>query len=233
MAPPRRWLLVVLAVVGLTALLYASIATALSVPVTSGMEEAQRLPGAPPLAGARALVVPIADPATATGRLLVGGESTTGFPSGARNATMGRALAYVAPTANGSYVPATLTFEDVTVAANGTIERVNLTVDVTALAGGENGYIVKGDAEPRARFIPADSLLGAVARFETPATLVAYFSFGGVGFVAPLVLLIVTQRASGRPGVPGSVLGCPECRASIEPGQEFCFRCGAVLGKRT
>ncbi|HWH07856.1 MAG TPA: hypothetical protein VNX21_01565, partial [Candidatus Thermoplasmatota archaeon] len=66
---------------------------------------------------------------------------------------------------------------------------------------------------------------------ETPASLVAMFSFGSVGFVAPLVALILTQRRKGVAGVPASVGGCPECRAPVEEGLSFCARCGAWVKK--
>lgn len=216
----RRFLLIALAVVALGALMYASVATALSVPVTGEMDRANRAPGSPPLAGTRALLVPIPDPTRVEGDLLVAGETPSGFPSGARNATMGRVLAYVAPTANGSYVPASRVVE-------------NGTVDVAVLAAGRSGFLVKGDAAPDVWFVETGDALGSVARFETWASLVALYSFGSIGFVAPLVLLIVTHRATGRPGVPAEVAGCPECRAPVAAGQEFCYKCGAVLGKRS
>lgn len=225
----RRWWLVALAVGSLVVLLYASIATALSVTVTPEMDAANRVPGQPPLAGSRALLVPVADPLRAKDTLLVGGATESGFPSGAQNLTMGRVLAYVAPTANGSYVPATVEFANVTMVENGTATQGNLTVDVAALAAGRTGYVVKGDAEARARFIDARDALGTVARYETPASLVAMFSFGGVGFVAPLVALILTQRRKGVAGVPVEVGGCPECRAPVEKGAAFCARCGAWM----
>lgn len=218
-----------LAVGSLVVLLYASIATALSVPVTEEMARANQVPGEAPLAGARALVVPIADPTRSQGALVIGGESPSGFPSGARNATMGRVLAFVAPTANGSYVPDVLALDDATFVENGTLARGNLTVDVAALATGRTGYVVKGDAEREARFVPQDEALGAVARYETPASLLAMFSFGGVGFVAPLLGLVLTHRRSGVAGVPAEAGGCPECRAPVEKGVDFCMRCGAWL----
>lgn len=225
----RRWWLVAFAVGSLVVLLYASIATALSVTVTDEMEAANRLPEGGHLAGARALVVPVPDPSRAIGLLVVGGRTESGFPSGAENVTMGRALAYVAPTANGSYVPATLEAQNVTFVENGTTTRGNLSVDVAALAGGKSGYIVKGDAAAEPFFLPQEDLLGTVARYETPLSLMSMFAFGSVGFLAPLIVLIVTQRKTGVRGVPGDVGGCPECRAPVEPGAEFCMRCGAWL----
>ena len=228
----RRWWLVALAVGSLVVLLYASIALALSVTVTPEMEAANRVPGAPPLAGARALLVPLADPLRAKDQLVVAGGTESGFPSGAQNASMGRVLAFVAPTANGSYVPATLELTNVSMVENGTATRGNLSVDVTALAAGRSGFIVKGDAEARPRFVEESGVLGAVARYETPLSLLAMFSFGGIGFVAPLVVLILTQRRRGVAGVPAQVGGCPECRAPVEPGAGFCMRCGAWLTKQ-
>ena len=225
----RRWWLVALAVGSLVVLLYASIATALSVPVTEDMARANEVPGAPPLAGVRALVVPIPDPTRMEGQLVVGGETPSGFPSGARNATLGRVLAYVAPTANGSYVPDVRTFDNVTYVENGTLAHGNLTVDVAGLAGGRTGYLLKGDAAREAVFVEEDKALGSVARYETPFSLLALFSFGSVGFLAPLIGLILTQRRKGVAGVPVEVGGCPECRGPVEKGADFCTRCGAWL----
>lgn len=226
----RRAWLIALSVGSLVILLYASIAMALSVPVTEDMARANQVPGEPALAGARALLVPIPDPNEAKGQLVVGGDSVSGFPSGADNATMGRVLEYVAPTANGSYVPRERTYE-VTRIENGTLVKENVTVDVAALAGGASGYVVKGDVENEPRFLAKEATLGAVGRFESPYSLMAMFSFGGVGFVAPLLFIILTHRRTGKPGVPTSITGCPECRRPIEAGAEFCTACGAWLRK--
>lgn len=227
----RRWWLVALAVGSLVVLLYASIATALSVPLTEDVARANQAPGGPPLAGVRALVVPIPDPTRTEGTLVVGGDSPSGFPSGAQNVTMGRVLAYVAPTANGSYVPDVLAFDNVTFVENGTLAHGNLSVDVASLAGGRTGYVLKGDASRDVVFVEEAKALGSVARFVTPLSLLAMFSFGSVGFIAPLLGLILTQRRKGVPGIPVEVGGCPECRAPVEKGADFCLRCGAWLPK--
>lgn len=233
----RRLVLALVSVASLVVLVYAGVLTAFSIPVTPEMEAAARLPGAAePAVGQRVLVVPVPDPTLlgtvaqdGNGTLILVGESGT-FPSGARDASIVRALAYVAPTANGSYFPATLTLNVTRVDANGSATRENVTFDVAALAGGRAGFLVKGDAEPSARFAETSRVVGHVARFEPGVGLVTLFALGATGFAAPLLVLIFTHRASGRPGVQGVPAGvCRECRAPLAASAGFCYRCGALV----
>lgn len=138
----RRWLLVALAVASLVGLLYASIATALSVEVTPEMAAANAGEGSLVAAGARALVVPPPTPEDAVGELVVWGATRSGFPSGASGAGMGRALAFVAPQ-NGTFAEPNVTVSDAFL-QNGSRAEENVTVDVPALAGDPPvaGYLV-------------------------------------------------------------------------------------------
>lgn len=224
----RRWLLFALSLASLVVLTYASVLTAFSVDVSAEMEAAN---GGEVRAGGRAVILPLVDPSgVATlardgeGALLVGGTKEQSFPASARNVSLGRALAYVSPGANGSYSPATIELANVTM-ANGT---QNLTLDVAALAGGRSGFLVKGDREADVRFLEREDVVGRVDHFESTGSLGLLFLSGGLGFVAPLVVLIATHRASGRRLAPGAVeIACRECRAPLAKDSDFCMRCGA------
>src|SRR5207248_9082558 len=140
---------------------YAGVFTAFSVSVTPEMERAERLPGAPaPVAGTRALVVPFSDAAQVptcqnglgswggyNGTLILAGDPGATFPATTPNASIVRALAYVAPTANGTYVPNDITFFGLPHAEGNATVLGNATVNVTALANGRSGFLVKADAE--------------------------------------------------------------------------------------
>lgn len=242
----RRWGLIVLSVISLVALAYAGVITAFSVPVTSAMEAQARLPGADePHVGERALTLPFADPtqvptvlspgsdpSAKNGTLLLVADPGSSFPAGAQNASLVRALAFVAPTANNSYVPPTLTLPNVTfVDAGGNVTTENVTVDVGALAGGKAGFLVKGDAERNVTFAPTDHVLGTVARYDAAGLLYTLFALGAGGFVLPIVVIIVTHKGAARAGVPGGLAApsgaCRECRAPMQPGATFCTKCGA------
>lgn len=193
----------------LVLLTYAGVLLAFSVEVP---EDAARDIEAP--AGARAVVVPIASPASVRvrgdgepGALLATGEAAGSFPSGATDVRMGRALVHV---------PA---------GANGTFAHGNATIDLAAASGGAEGWLIAGpDDAPW--FAPADATLGEVVRFESPARMGLLFGVGTFGFVAPLIALIVTHRGAKRaPDAP--VAFCPECRAPMAGSAEFCMRCGA------
>lgn len=228
--------------VSLVVLVSAGVLTAFSVPVTPEMERSTRLPGAAePTAGMRALIVPIAaptlvptalDPApeagSPEGALLLVADPGASLPAQSTNATLVHALAFVAPTANGSFVPATLTFTNLThVEGNGTVAE-NVTVDVNALAAGQTGFLVKAETERNVTFVATDRVVGTVAHYDPAPLIPSLFVLGGVGFVGPIVLLIVTHRGRAVAGV-GSVTGglCRECRAPLEAGSTFCTRCGA------
>lgn len=223
MAAGRRWILFGLALASLVVMTYAGVLFAFSVPVTDEMLETNRdLPDA-----GRALVMPIVDArsvrthaSAGDGVLLVRGESEGTFPAGATDLAMARALAYVEPM-NGTYEPANLSLVDVPT-SRGTSD---LTIDVASLAGGATGWIVMGTGETEPRFFAKDDVLGEVARFASGTTLGLTLALGFLGFVAPLVGIILTHRPSGKRGAPTIV--CRECGAPFPHNGEFCLRCGA------
>lgn len=242
--------LVLLSVASLVVLVYAGVFTAFSVKVTPEMERASRLPGtSEPVAGSRALVVPISNAAQVptfqnglgafgayNGSLLLLAEPDPMVPTLATNASIARALAYVTPTANGSYVPSEITFVGLPrVEGNATILD-NVTVNVTALAEGRSGFLVRSDADGNVTFAPTERVTGGIARFDPAPALVSLFAFGAFGFVAPIVMLIATHRGVGARGVAGKAgLGlCPECKQPLPPtAADFCTRCGAWIKGRT
>ena len=206
---------------------YAGVLMAFSVPLTPRMLDANAdLPEA-----GRAIVVPVPDPRAVRthalhgeGAYLLAGRNDGSFPSGTRDASLARALAYVAPQ-EGVYDPPELTFAGVA-SRNGTSE---LTVDVAALAQGASGWIVMGSNEEEPRFFARDEVVGEVVRFVSSSGLGTLFASAFVGFVAPLVFLVATHRPAGRAGAP--IAMCRECRASMSPSAEFCLRCGAYRGE--
>lgn len=244
----RRWVLLSLALLSLAILAYGGVSFAFSVPIEQRMVDAMALPGHADLAeGERALVVPLPDGASnatvptwaangsesfgAPGAVLLLGDPGASFPNAATNTSIARALAWVAPDKDGAYAPAMLNLSGAP-SRNAT----NLSVDVGALALGRSGFIVKGDAEDAPRFVEADRVVGQVARFDPAAAYDVMLAIGGLGFVVPLAVLIVTHRGAGRKGLPaGAAPGsapvgtCPECRAPLAAGQDFCTRCGAWL----
>lgn len=210
----RRGILFATSIASLLLLTYAGVLLAFSVPLTDEIHAAN--PDVPQ--GARAVVVPIGDAASVktllrneSPALLLQGDADGSFPTGATDLRMGRALLYVAPGSTG----------------NVTID--NATIDLAAFSGGSEGWILRGSAEQDPWFSATDATLGEVARFETPAKLGALFAGGALGFVAPLVVVILTHRGGRR--APGSsapaALVCRECRAPIAANAEFCMRCGA------
>ncbi|MFA5861234.1 MAG: zinc ribbon domain-containing protein [Candidatus Thermoplasmatota archaeon] len=237
-----RWGFILLSVISLVVLVSAGVLTAFSVTVTPDMERATRLPGAAdPVAGMRALVVPIAAPTLVPtflqpapdagapeGALLLVADPGTSFPAQSRNASIVHALAFVAPTANGSFVPQTLTFTDLThVEGNATIAE-NVTVDVNALAVGQTGFIVKAETERNITFVPTDHVVGTVAQYDPAPLIPSLFVLGGAGFVGPIIVLIVTHRGRAVSGVGSVTAGlCRECRAPLDAGSTFCTHCGA------
>jgi len=210
----RRAILFGVSIASLLLLTYAGVLLAFSVPITDEMAAAN--PDMP--RDARAVVVPIAAPlevrTRATGdegALIMMGHAHGTFPTAASGVRIGHALAYVPE------------------GSNGTLEVDNLTLDLAALSGGQEGWIAMGDAETEPWFSPASGTLGRVERFETPAKLGSLFAGGALGFVTPLVLVIVTHRGSRRgngPATPG-IMVCRECRSPLAADAEFCMRCGA------
>jgi hypothetical protein len=234
----RRWWLVLLSVTSLVLLVFSGVTAAFSAPVTPDMERANRAPGADaPAVGTRALVVPVTDATLVptfqnglgagfghNGSLLLIGDAGAAVPASSQNNSLARALAYVAPTANGSYMPPTIPFEGLPAAGN-------LTVDIATLATGKSGFLVKGDAETNVTFVERERVLGTVARFEPSFSLYAALALGAFGFVAPLVVLIMTHAPRAKPGIGGAI-ACPECRNPVPLDADFCMRCGAWLKVR-
>jgi hypothetical protein len=220
---PRRWLLFGIALASLVPMTWAGVLLAFSVPLGDAAV------GVPEAGGAdRAVVVPLSDPSQVEthvrgqeAALLAAGQSEGSFPSGATNVTLARALAYVAPNANGTYEPAVLTLTNVTT-ANGT---ANLTLEVASLAGGARGFLVLPAAGADAAFLPEADTLGQVAAFQSSLSLWLSFSLGLAGFLLPLMTLVLTHKGARRAGSPVAV--CRECRAPMRAQSDFCVRCGA------
>lgn len=219
---PRRWLLFGIALASLVLMTWAGILLAFSVPVDDPTRAAN------PGAGDRAIVLPIRDPSLVAthargpdAKLLAAGDADGAFPVNAKDVSFGRALAYVAPDANGSYDPATLELADVRV-SNGT---TNLTIDVAALAGGERGFLVMPSGADEPTFLREPDVLGEVGAFDSTASLAGRFALGLAGFILPLVILVATHRGGARRGA--GVIVCRECRAPLPPATDFCMRCGA------
>jgi hypothetical protein len=235
----RRWLLLVVSLGSLLILAYGGALISFSVPITQAMEAEGSLPGHEgPVAGRRALVLPARDPAAVPtflqgggdaahlpGALLLVADDKPDFPAAADNATLVRALAFVTLDAEGRPAPATVDLVGLPRRDGENVTRYNLTVDLAAFSPGGPGWLVKPDATEELRFVPADRVVGTVERYESMGDLLTVLLMGGLGFVAPLVFLVMTHRPSGRPGV-GEVL-CAECRGPMAGGSDFCPRCGA------
>lgn len=223
----------------LAVLVYAGVSLAFSVPVDD--ETAAGFAGVEgaPRAGARATVVPVVDAAVVetlarggdgralgfAGTLLAYGEPDGSVPATAEDVRIARALAFVTPDANRSDE---LALENVPLLdENGTLVAANLTLNVTHLAGNATGFLMKVDRSNETFFVAQDRIVGEVARFDAPSKAIALFVAGALGFVAPLVALIATHRASGARGPAEGV--CRECRAPMSPGADFCLRCGAYV----
>lgn len=237
MAVPRR-LLGLFAMVSLAILVYAGVSLSFSVPVDA--ESAAGFAGAPgaPSEGRRALVVPLVEAARVPtfeepqdlatlghpGALLVLGERMGAVPATADDTRVVRALAFVGPhRAN-----ATVTLVDVPVVENGTLVPRNLTWDAAAMSANATGFLVKTDHAENATFVPVEDVVGQVVRFEPPGRIGLLFGAGAAGFVAPLILLMLTHR--GGAAKPGPALRlCRDCRAEVPDGSAFCHRCGAYV----
>lgn len=213
----RRWLLFGLSLASLLAMTYAGVSFAMSIKVTpeiAAMEPEAKL-------GSRMLLSSIAsqeDVATfaknESPALLATASEPGALVAQARNVSIGRAMAFVQPDVNGTYEPETLTLRD------------NTTVNVTALAAGGTGWIVRGTNEPTPRFVPQEQVIGIVRQFQNATLLPALFVGGIVGFLAPLVTIVLTHRGGGpRLAAVGNL--CLECRAPMPASADFCTRCGA------
>ena len=214
----RRWLLFGLSLASLLAMTYAGVSLAFSLKVTPDVADAN--PEAK--LGSRMIVRQVAAPEAVRtaaeggeGDLVVSGLNAAGFVAQATNVTVGHALAFVRPDANGTYANASV------------VSRGNETVNVTALAAGGTGWIVQGANEPAPRFVPAASVLGVVDGFQNATLLPGLFTLAVVGFLAPLVTIVLTHRGGGTRGAPAAANLCRECRAPLASNVDFCIRCGA------
>jgi hypothetical protein len=247
---PRRWLLLILAILSLVLLVGGVLSLAFSTTLSGPAADAARLPGeAEPHGGERVFALPIQDvtqvPTVVSGgndtilmrpgALLVVADAPVEFPSSAANVSVVRALAYVSPGANGSYPSPTLQLANLTAVSGGNLTTFNASVEVTPLALGKAGFIVKADTADGSaiRFVAQERVLGQAALYVEPPQLLWLIVLSAAGFLAPIGWLILTHRPSGTRGIPGGVSGvtnaCPECRAPLAPGSDFCTRCGAWL----
>lgn len=228
----------------LAVLAYVGVLLAFSIAIDDAIVSESRPAGvAVPEVGARAIVLSTGSPtsvATAArdnggflghaGAWLAVADAPAGLPWAVSQPHLVRALAYVSPGAFGAYAYDNITFEELPGAAP------NLTVDVSELAAGRTGFIVKGDNEATPWFVTTEMVVGQVVRFEPEASLFWLFVFGAAGFVVPLVVVVMTHRPSGRPGLPANVKGvaggstrvCQECFAGLSSHDSFCLRCGAL-----
>lgn len=246
---PRRWLLILLALGSLALLAYGGIIWAFSVPVSDEASAAMTLPGGEgPPAGERAIVVPVADArvvrtfadnASAShghpGDVLALGRLEQSFPASARDVTLVRALAHVAPGANGTVEPAVLNLTGVPAVVDGNATLANYSLDLSALANGSAGFVVKADTAAQPMFVSEEAVIGQVSGYQTPGSLILLFVSSAFGFFVPLLALVLTHRGAGvaGPGI-GADAGatahegfCRDCRAPLAPAEEFCTRCGA------
>lgn len=248
----RRWLLLSLAILSMVLFVLGGLSLAYSARIGDDAADAARLPGDEgPLHGTRVLAIPIEDPKTLPtlanhagtdalhqrdGALLVTADDAGDLPASAHNVTLVRALAYVAPAGNGTYAPATVRLQNLTRVEGGNVTTYEQTVDVAPLALGKAGYLVKADAEGAIRFVPAERVMGEARAFLETSDVIWLLAITGAGFLGPVLWLIMTHGPSGTKGVPGGVPGvmggCPECRAPLPPGADFCTRCGAWVKER-
>jgi hypothetical protein len=207
-----RWLLFGVALASLVLLTYAGVLFAFSVPVTEDLAAGE--PSLTP--GTRAVTVPISGKDAVhtlsqggVADILVWGDSS-GFPASTQDTRIGRAALYV---------PAN---------ANGTVQVGNSTLDLATFSGGVEGWIVQTSDAPEPWFSARDITVGKVNQSVTSAELATLLAGGMVGFIAPLVFIVLTHRG-GKPTAPGGPPSglCRECRAPLATTSTFCTRCGA------
>lgn len=218
---------------------YGAIAVAFSVPVTEEMAQANAVAEDTPDVGLRAVVRPVVNPADVdtlredgVAAWLLTAEREAAVPAMAEGVALVEALAYVSVLHNGSYAEPQLALTNLTAAGeDGAPITYNATVNLTDVAGGRSGYLVKTSSERNVTFVPLDGVLGTVDRFESPAWSYGLVVMGTIGFVTPLVALIATHRPTGTRGLGGAraVAVCPECRRPVAPESGFCTACGAYL----
>ena len=226
---------------------YGAIAVALSVPITPSMAEANSLGENTPSSGDRAAVRPLVNPGNVAtwhrdgqGTWLIVNDRQVMMPVLAENAELVGAMAYVSVLHDGTYREPELMLTNLTALdENGERITYNETVNVTASAGGKDGFFVKTANGRDVRFVEARHVVGAVERFESAAWTYGLVIVGTLGFVAPLVILMITARPTGSPGIggarassPAPGAACPECRRPLPGNADFCTSCGAwVPGK--
>lgn len=244
---PRRWLLLALSLASLVVMSYGAIAVALSVPITQEMAEANSLGDNTPAQGDRAAVRPLVNPGDVAtwhrdgeGTWLIVNDRPVMMPVLAENVELVGAMAYVSVLHDGTYREPEIVLTNLTALdENGETVTFNETVNVTAMAAGKDGFFVKTANGRDLRFVATRNVVGAVERFESAAWSYGLVIFGSLGFVAPLVVLMLTARPTGTPGVksargPAAAAGaaCPECRRPLPGNADFCTSCGAwVPGK--
>lgn len=205
-----RWVFFGVALASLVLLTYAGVLLSFSILVTEEIASVN-----PELvAGTRAIIVPLGGFSAVqtldqneTPTLLVHSAGRTRLPSNAVEPRFGRALLHVAE------------------ASNGTAEVGNRTIDLAALSGGAEGWVLQGSDDEAPWFSAKDRTVGAYARPLAPALLTGLLAVGAIGFLAPLVGIVLTHKGGQRAGAPQ--LFCRECRAPMPGTSDFCMRCGA------
>lgn len=251
------WAVVSLIAVAYTGLLFAS-SVSVDERVASDLARGSDRPARPgdrlfvlPLQAPREEVVPFAGAGEDERTFGDPGDVVQHFPAGGarprsvlpfqnQGASFARVLLYVernGTNETGWSVPAlnltnatVIRLEDVPQTdAQGNFTRGNLTVDLTGYAG-TRGFVVKRDAAaaPEAGLVPPEAVVGKALRSVSGAQMYASLAFSVLGALLPLVLIVLTHRGRGVRGVEGVSL-CRECRSPLEPGLDFCTRCGAAV----
>lgn len=112
--------------------------------------------------------------------------------------------------------------------ANGTQSVGNLTVNLSALYDGREGFVVKADHHEEPTFVPLEDVVGQVARLDPAARLVALVGGAAVGFLVPMGMLVATRREAEEDAARDR---CRECDAPLVGDDAFCTACGAWTTK--
>lgn len=239
-----------LSLASLVLLSFGVVALMFSLPVTDEWAAANAAASDAPPAGVRAVIQPLVNPATVDtldddgkAAWLVIADRPGMAPAMAEDAKLVEALAFASALHDGSYANATVTLSNLSAMNGSTVETFNATVEMGPLGQGRSGFLVKGASERDIVFVPTTNVVGAVVQFESSAWSYGLIALGLVGFVGPLVVLIVTARPRGarpttapakdgkagfaRSATPGAA--CPECRKPLLFQAEFCTSCGAWL----
>ncbi len=233
-----------LAILSLGLLIFAGVSLAFSVPVDDKDVGSVTFGGHGPVAGSRAVVVPVSyasqmSPvstfatggdgyANTPGALLAIGNSGGLFPTTSTNVSFARALMFMSGAAaeNDTILLEQVPMRD----ADGNETLGNLTLNLSTFPALTPGFIVKADSESEPRFVPTANVIGEAARFDAPGRMVTFLMVGIAGFVVPVIGLITTHGRTGKPGAAGHGL-CRECQGVLTPPSDFCLRCGAIQPK--